>query len=141
MRRILPVVFVAFLWPWAALAQAVPEGVHSDATGPSDVCGITGEDALAIRAKLRTDPSIIEKPSDSPRFETYFSTVETKQWTVTTRRDAAYPAATCVHLFTSQQGTDMKREMRCDASRQACDALFRQFEASDAAIREQIRGR
>lgn len=140
MRRFLLLVLVAVMWPSPMIAQSVPEGVHSDADGPSDLCGVSGENALAIRAKLKSDPSITEEPSGSPRFETYFSSVETKQWTVTTKRDAAYPAATCVHLYNSKGGTNMKREMRCDASRAACDALFREFEASNTAIRNQLKG-
>jgi hypothetical protein len=124
-----------------ALAQAVPEGVHTDANGPSSLCGISGENALAIRAKLKSDPTIVERPSGSNRFETYFSNVESKQWTVATTKDAAYPAVTCVYLYISGGGTDVSREMRCDASREACDALFQEFEANDAKIREQIKGR
>ena len=122
------------------LGQAVPEGVHREATGASDVCGITGQDALAIREKLRSDQTIVEEPSGSSRFETYFSSRETKQWTVTTKADAAYPAVTCVHLYNSGGGTDMRRQMRCDASRQACDALFLEFQAHDEKIRTQLRG-
>lgn len=140
MRRLLLIVSVAVMWPLPMIAQTVPVGVHSDADGPSDLCGVRGENALAIRAKLKSDASITEEPSGSPRFETYFSSVETKQWTVTTQRDAAYPAATCVHLYNSNGGTDMKRQMRCDASRAACDTLFREFDASDAALRKQIKG-
>jgi len=124
-----------------AFAQAVPKGVHTDATGPSSVCGVTAQDALAIRAKLRADPNIVENPSGSARFETYFSSAESRQWTVTTTKDAAYPAVTCVHLYNSGGGTNMSREMRCDANREACDALFQEFQANDANIRAQIRGR
>jgi len=123
-----------------ALAQTVPEGVHTDANGPSSVCGVTGEDALAIRGKLRGDANIVEKPSGSARFETYFSSAERKQWTVTTPKDAAYPAVTCVYLYNSGGGTDMSREMRCDASREACDALFEEFRTNDAKIRAEIKG-
>lgn len=122
------------------MAQAVPQGIHSDAPGESRVCGISGSDALAIRDVLRSDPTITEEPSPSARFETYFSSSETKQWTVTTKADAAYPAVTCVHLFTSDGGTDMQRQMRCDATRDACDALFLEFRAHDGGIRKQIRG-
>jgi hypothetical protein len=123
------------------LAQAVPEGVHTDVTGASDVCGVSGENALAIRQKLKADPTIVVEPSGSDRFETYFSSAETKQWTVTTAKDAAYhPAVTCVHLYNSGGGTDRTRQMRCDASRAACDALFQEFGASDEKIRKQIRG-
>jgi hypothetical protein len=124
-----------------AIGQAVPQGVHQEVNGPSAVCGIGGENALAIRDKLRSDPNIVQKPSGSARFETYFSTVESKQWTVTTKIDAAFPAVTCVYLFNSSGGTDMQREMRCDASREACDALFREFDAHDAEVRKQISGR
>jgi hypothetical protein len=123
-----------------ALSQVVPERVHTGANRPSNVCGVTGQGALAIRAKLRADPKITEKPSGSARFETYFSSAERKQWTVTTTKDAAYPAVTCVYLYDSGGGTDMSREMRCDASREACDALFEEFRANDAKIRAQIKG-
>ncbi|MEZ5748584.1 MAG: hypothetical protein R3D83_01410 [Caenibius sp.] len=123
-----------------ALAEAVPEGVHNDTNGASNVCGITGRNALAISDKLRSDPTIAEKPSGSRRFKTYFSSVETKQWTVTTKEEAAYPAVTCVHIFHSGGGTDMKRNMRCDASRKACDALYLEFRAHDEQIRRQVRG-
>ena len=141
MRWVWPVLCaLVFLHP-PTFAQSVPEGVHTDATGPSSVCGISGEDALAIREKLKNSPAIVEKPSGSDRFETYFSTTEHKSWTVTTRNDAAYPAVTCAYLYDAGGGTDMSREMRCDASREACDALFLEFEAHDEQIRKQMRGR
>ena len=141
MRQKLALLFFgSALFHSPTLAQAVPEGVHKEASGPSDVCGVTGQDALAIREKLKADPAIAEEPSGSSRFETYFSTVETKQWTVTTKADAAYPAVTCVHLYNSEGGTDMTRQMRCDASRKACDALFLEFQAHDEQITRQIRG-
>jgi len=122
-------------------AQTVPEGMHSESNGPSSLCGISGSDALAIRAKLRSTSTIEEKPSGSLRFETYFSTTEAKQWTVTTEVDSAYPAVTCVHLFDSDGGTDMRRQMRCDSSRERCDALFSEFRTSDEQVRKNIRGR
>ena len=78
--------------------------------------------------------------SGSDRFETYFSSTEPKQWTVTTTKDAAHPAVTCVYLSNSGGGTDMSREMRCDARREACEALFQEFEANDAKIRAEIKG-
>jgi len=114
--------------------------VHSEADGPSNLCGISGDNALAIREKLKSDPTIVEKPSGSSRFETYFSSVETKQWTVTTEKEAAYPAVTCVRLYIAGGGTNMERNMRCDASREACDALFLEFEAHDEQLRKQIKG-
>jgi hypothetical protein len=122
------------------VAQTVPEGIHSDAPGESSVCGISGSNALAIRDVLRSDPTITEELSPSTRFETYFSSIETKQWTVTTKADAAYPAVTCLHLFTSNGGTEMQRQMRCDATRDACDALFLEFRDHDDGIRKQIKG-
>jgi hypothetical protein len=140
MRRIWLLLSASLLGYSPTLAQTVPEGVHTVATGPSSVCGISGENALAIREKLKAAPTIVEKPSGSDRFETYFSSTESKQWTVTTHKDAAYPAVTCVYLYDSGGGTDMSREMRCDASREACDALFQEFQANDKKIREQIRG-
>ncbi len=140
MRKFCLFSVVSILLHSPTLAQSVPEGVHRDANGPSDVCGIIGDDALAIREKLRSDPTVVERPSGSGRFETYFSSVETKQWTATTVEEAAYPAITCVRLYSSGGGTHMERNMRCDASREACDALFLEFEAHDEQIRKQIKG-
>lgn len=140
MRKIWRVWPVLLVVQSPTLAQTVPEGVHTDATGPSNLCGISGENALAIRAKLKADPTIVEKPSGSDRFETYYSSAGPKQWTVTTVKDAAYPAVTCVHLDTSGGGTEMSRDMRCDASRAACDALFKEFDDNDEKIRERIKG-
>ena len=140
MRRHTVIFAVLLCLPSPVLSQTVPEGVHNDVSGPSDVCGVTGEGALTIRASLRSNPAIREEPSGSVRFETYFSSTESKQWSVTTKEDAAYPAVTCVHLFNSGGGTDMQRQMRCDASREACDALFVEFHAHDEEIRKQIRG-
>lgn len=71
-RLVLPLVSVLLTMHSPAHAQSVPEGVHTVATGPSNICGVTGEDALAIRAKLRGDRKIVEKPSGSARFETLF---------------------------------------------------------------------
>jgi hypothetical protein len=140
MRRVGPLFLALLIVHSPTFAQAVPEGVHTDANGPSDLCGVSGENAMAIRQKLKADPRIVERPSGSDRFETYYSSVETKQWTVTTAKDAAYPAVTCVHLYNSGGGTDMSREMRCDASRAACDALFQEFQANDDKILKQIKG-
>jgi hypothetical protein len=140
MRLVWPILSVLLIVPSPVLAQSVAEGVHTDANGPANICGITGENALAIRAKLRGDPNIVQMASGSDRFETYFSSTEPKQWTVTTTKDAAYPAVTCVHLSNSGGGTDTSREMRCDANREACDVLLQEFEANDAKIRAEIKG-
>ncbi|QNM82571.1 hypothetical protein H8M03_11275 [Sphingomonas sabuli] len=141
MRQKLALIFCgSMLLHSPTLAQAVPEGMQKEASGASDICGVVGQNALAIREKLRADPTIDEEPSGSSRFETYFSKVETIQWTVTTKADAAYPAVTCVHLFESGGGTDMNRQMRCDASQNACDSLFLEFQAHDEQIKRQLRG-
>ena len=142
MRKIYQLMLALLYSTSVSVAQPVPEGIHREESGPSSLCGIVGDNALAIRNKVRADPTIVEEPSGSNRFETYFSTTESKQWTVTTPKDAAFPAITCVHLdLSGEGGTTMARDMRCDASRELCDALFREFEASDARIREEIKGR
>jgi len=63
MRRIWPLLSALLVVHSPTIAQTVPEGVHTDASGPSNVCGISGEDALAIRARLKSDSTIVEKPS------------------------------------------------------------------------------
>lgn len=139
MRRAWLLFFATTILHSPCMAQ-VPEEIHSDAQGEGSVCGITGDGALAIRDALRSDSNINQEPSPSQRFETYFSAIDTKQWTVTTKSDAAYPAVTCVFLFNSSNGVEMQRQMRCDASREACDALFLEFRSNDDRVRRQLRG-
>lgn len=124
-----------------ASSQVVSERSQTNMISASDVCGVVGKDALAIRDKLRANPAIIERPSGSDRFETYFSSAEPTQWTVTTKADAAYPAVTCVTLLNAGGGTEMRRDMRCDASGAQCYALLSEFKASDEKIRSSIKSR
>ncbi len=73
MRNICLFLCTSLLLAPLAVAQPVPEGVHRETSGPSAACGIIGANALAIRDKLKADRAIVEEPSGSNRFETYFS--------------------------------------------------------------------
>jgi hypothetical protein len=122
-------------------AQLVPEGVHSDPQGRSSMCGIVGDDALDLMRQVRASPSLNRSPIDTDRFELFVSEGGLTQWVFTTPGEAAYPAVTCRLVYQERDGSWLQtRAMRCDASREACDELFLEFQALDEQVRQEIRG-
>lgn len=66
MRQKLVLIFVcSALLHSPTLAQAVPEGVHEEASSASDVCGVTGQDALAKHSLDRTCVELIPRPVEA----------------------------------------------------------------------------
>jgi hypothetical protein len=127
-----PLVSLSLLLPPQAIAEPVPESARA----ASDLCGVTGESVAAIRDKLSADPSVERRDADADRFETYYSSIDMKQWTFTKQNDPAHPAGTCVRIFSAGGGAMIERQMRCDASREACDALAREFQTKDESARK-----
>lgn len=111
-------------------AQRVPEGIHRDAQGPAEMCGLVGANALELIAKARLAPSLRAIPLDSERFELFASADGMDQLVVTRPTEPAHPAATCRHTYRDAAGNWLQtRDMRCDAGRDACDTLFLEFQA------------
>ncbi len=126
--------------PQGTAAQPVPEGIHSSARGPVEMCGLKGKDVQDLVRQARRSRELRPVPMDSERFE-LFATAEPKyQLVITTPSEAAYPAATCRHLYEKDGALMMNRQLRCDAGKTECDALFREFEALDARMTEEIKG-
>jgi hypothetical protein len=121
------------------VAQVVPEEVHSDARGPSTMCGLTGADALDLIRQVRTSPGLSSQQVASDRFEVYASSDSMTQWVFTKAGEPAYPAITCRHVFRAADGSWMQnRNMRCDAGRAACDRLFTEFGELDERLRQSL---
>lgn len=122
-----------------AVAQVVPEGIHTDAQGPSTMCGLTGADARDLIQQVRTRPGLMAQSSGSDRFDLYASDDSLIQWVITKPSEAAHPAITCRHVYKGSDGAWMQnRNMRCDAGRAACDRLFTEFRELDLQVRQAL---
>lgn len=126
----------------AAGAQIVPEGIHSFAEGPSDLCGVVGNDALDIISRLRASSDHRQVALDSDRFELFVGPDDLDQWVVTRATEPAHPAVTCRDISQDAAGNWVQsREMRCDSTREACDRLFLEFQELDERLARELGGR
>lgn len=134
--------WVAAALPAAAGAQKVPEGIHSIAPpGPVELCGIRAANLAALREAAAASARLHAMPITSDRFELFSSDDSFDQLVFTRAGEAAHPAATCRHLsFTPDGSLHQERDMRCDASREACDRLFIEFQELDRQAAETLRG-
>jgi len=124
-----------------AASQITAEQVHQDATGSSTMCGITGRNANDLMEIVRRTSRLHKQSINSPRFELYSTDDSLTQWTFTQPSEPAYPAVSCRHTF---QGADggwrQTRDLRCDASRAACDRLFIEFRDLDERMKRALNG-
>ncbi len=141
MRRSAGIGAILVAMSGTAGAQLVPEGVHSDPQGPSSMCGIVGDDALDVMRQVRASPSLGQRPINTGLFELFMSPDGLTQWVLTTPSDEAHPAVTCRLVYQERDGSWLQtRAMRCDASREACDKLFLEFQALDEQMWQAMRG-
>jgi hypothetical protein len=120
-------------------AQLVPEGIHSLATGAEEICGITAASAVEFEAKIRADRRLKPMGGDD-RYQVFGNRKKMVQWAVATRANPAYPLATCRHAFRKDGSIYQTRSMRCDASREACDRAFLDFQALDRELSRAVSG-
>ncbi|NBW08873.1 MAG: hypothetical protein EBR82_12695 [Caulobacteraceae bacterium] len=134
-------VMAAFCVASPAPAQSVPESIHSEAEGPVELCGLAASDVAGLKAAAKASPRLVETPIGSARFELFASDDQMDQLIFTTAGEAAYPAATCRHMYEDNGALRMNRKMRCEAGRAECDAMFLEFQALDAQMTRSIQGR
>jgi len=137
---LLPLFFMVSL-SQPVVAQLVPEGIHSDAQGPSTICGITAKDAEDFEAKVRANPKYRQREADE-RFLLFSSSDSKTQWVFATRKNWHYPLATCRQLTKGPDGSlYLDRDMRCDGSRSDCDRAFLEFQALDEQLEKALSGK
>ena len=122
----------------AAHAQLVPEGVHKDATGPAEMCGLSGRNASELAERVRSAPNLRKMEVGTNRFEVYATENQFVQFALTLPSEAAYPAVTCRYVYEQNGRMLQERKMRCNASRDACDRLFLEFQELDERLRQQF---
>lgn len=112
--------------------------VHQGATGPAEMCGLSAHNALAFMEVVRTSQEFEAGP-DVEGFESYVAEGDTLRQILLTRpSEPAHPTVTCRQILSGPQGPEMQRNMRCEASRAACDALFLDVQQSDDALRRSL---
>jgi hypothetical protein len=103
------------------------------------MCGLSGDDARDLFRKVRASRAITKQPEASDRFEIYATGDSLIQWVFTKKSEPAYPAITCRRMYQEANGSwHQTRNMRCDASREACDRLFSEFQSLDEQMRQQL---
>ena len=123
----------------AAHAQLVPEGIHEEVSGPVELCGLRGEDVANLHNAAEASGEFRSTPIDSDRFLLFTSEDGLKQLVFTRPSEPAHPAATCRHAFQVADGSwHQERSMRCDASREACDRLFVEFQELDQRMADSL---
>ena len=128
------------LSPHPAAAQSVPEGVHSVASGPTEMCGLVAASISELKRKAMDSDVLDPVALPTSRFEMFASASQDDQLVFTTESEPAYPAATCRHLYEEGGQLRMSRQMRCDAGRAECDALFLEFQELDAGLTRALQG-
>jgi len=140
-NRTLLLYIALLVLPDAGNAQTVPEGTHRLSQGPTTICGVTADDPADFAKAVRSSRRFHKAPVDSDRFDLYVTADElSEQWVLTKPGDRAHPAVTCRHVFQNKHGSWLhSREMRCGASRAACDSLFIEFRELDESMIREIR--
>ncbi len=103
------------------------------------MCGLTGEDALDLLVQARASSDLRPVAIDTPRFIMFANAGHSCQLIFTNPTEAAHPAATCRHVYQADGALRMSRQMRCDAGREECDALFLEFRTLDAELTRALR--
>ncbi|MGE0232390.1 MAG: hypothetical protein AB7O39_01760 [Flavobacteriaceae bacterium] len=138
--RLLLVLIASLLFAMTAYAQRVPEGIHQYRRGPASMCGMKGADVADLANKVRSSKEFSRfREFETNRFELYASRERMTFWVLTKPAQPVHPAITCNEYSQRADGTwDQKRTLSCDASREACDRLYREFEALDKKVRQSL---
>jgi hypothetical protein len=105
------------------------------------MCGVTGRDANDLMRLVRQNRRFSQQPAQSPRFEVLQSKDSNMQWVFTKSSEPAYPAVSCREFYRDESGgTSQRRNLRCDASRGACDNLFQELSDRDERMIRAVRG-
>lgn len=123
-----------------ASAQTDADRGYREASGPISMCGLEAEDVGALRDEVLSSSSFTPANFESPRFEGWRDDANTRHITFTKVAEAAYPAVTCRTLFERDGALMIGREMRCEAAKEECSALFDEFTQLDAELTRHIRG-
>ena len=119
-------------------AQPVPEGIHREGDGRADLCGRRADSVAALQVQIAAQ--FPPAPGDD-RYLAYYDEANSRFWNFTTEAHSAHPAAACRTLVQRDGSWFVEGEISCLNSRANCDALYREFEELNGAMRRALEAR
>ena len=115
----------------------------SRSKGPISMCNVKAANVLELLGKLRATTGYLEHGIGSDRFTAFSSPDPFTDWVFTKPSELAYPAVSCRHLYQDKSGAWLmtRERLRCEASREACDALYLEFQELDQRMKRKWPGR
>ena len=112
---------------------------QSGATGAQP--GLCGLSAASIPALQQQIAAALPAAEGDDRFAAYSDEANMRTWSFTTANHPAHPAAACRTLVQREGNWHVVTEIECQSSRANCDALRREYEELDAAMRRSLEQR
>ncbi len=111
---------------------------HNGHGAPPRLCD---HSAASIPALQQQIAGALPATGGDERFATYSDEPNMRNWSFTTAAHPAYPAAACRSLVQRNGAWHVATEIVCHSSRANCDALRREYEQLDAAMRQSLNQR
>ena len=118
----------------------VPESIHSDASGPPELCGLSGRDVADIERKVVDDFSFQEEGS-TDKYRVFVRERDFVQFVFPRPATLSFPMATCRKVISQSDGTYVQRELHCAGTREECDRIYLEFQALDDKVKQALSGK
>ena len=118
----------------AQAVEPVSEDIHSIRKGAVEMCGFSAPDVVSYEATVRASDGW-EELNGTPGYTAVAITESRAVITFTTPENRTFPAAVCREVVAAEGGgSTIRMHMVCDSDRESCDWLFREFEALNKRI-------
>lgn len=140
------VAFGMFSFPsaWADDSLVAPKPLPTPKAGPTiaaakQFCGEPADKAEVLIKRYATDAKLV-KVYESRDYIAYADskTAPTVMYTLTTEKNAAYPAAVCRRTVREGDNLVMKMEIVCDGKTDACGKLSKDFTNMNAVMQAEV---
>ena len=127
-----------------AIAQAqavepVSEDIHSEFVGKVEMCGFSSPDVGSYESVVRASQGW-EELAGTPGYTAIALPDNRAVITFTTSDNRAYPAAVCREVVDAgDDKSTIKMQIVCNSDRESCDWLFREFEALNKRIMDDLK--
>ena len=120
----------------AGQTHGAVQGAHKQGSAPPRLCGLTAPSIAALQQQIA---ATLPRADGDPRFVAYRDGANMWNWSFTAAHPA-HPAAACRSLIQRDGAWHVATEIACHSDRANCDALSREYEALDAAMRRSLNG-
>jgi len=119
----------------AAIFASQGHGTHGAGSAQRSLCGLGVASIPALQQQIAAS---LPGTGGDERFVTYSDEPNMRNWSFTTAAHPAHPAAACRTLVQREGAWHVLTEIECHSSRVNCDALRREYEQLDAAMRRSL---